>query len=309
MLESGLTLERALRSAATGSKGQISNIFTSLACAVSDGTKMSESMADRSHIFAPLDILLVQVGETTGNLAESIRTLSEWYEFSDRMRRTFISGMLMPLMVFHVAAFLAPFIRLALGGLEDTRSYFIGVITWLCWFYIPAAIIFFIIRFTPRKGFARRVIDWIVLRVPLLGGAIKYLSLSRFFRAFHMFYKSGLPIVQASQMAADVTGNVIITRLVEGGAESAARGGQVSEGFSSRLPSEMLDIWQMGEESGKLEEVTGRLTASTTETAECKFKYFAEWLPRAIYAIICIKIIIAIANGWGQINAAMGLHG
>ncbi len=309
MLEAGLTAEKSLRSAATGTKGPVSNVFASLADAVADGTKMSESMAESPRTFNRLDVLLVQVGETTGNLAESILTLSQWYEFSDRMRRTFISGMLMPLLVFHLAAFLVPFIGFALGGLEDGRSYILGVITWLCWFYIPAAIIFSIIRFTPRKGTPRRAIDWAVLRVPLLGGAVKYLALSRFFRSFHMFYKSGLPVVQTSQMAAEVTGNVIISGLVEGGAESAARGGQVSEGFSSLLPSEMLAIWRVGEESGKLEEVTARLTASTTETAERKFKYFAEWLPRVIYFIIATRIIMSIIGGWSQIYGAIPTYG
>ena len=309
MLEAGLTAEKSLRSAATGAKRPVSNVFALLADAVADGTKMSESMAALPRTFARLDVLLVQVGETTGNLAESILNLSEWYEFRDRMRRTFISGMLMPLLVFHVAAFIVPFIGLARSGLEDWHSFILGVITWLCWFYIPIAIIFIIIRFTPRKGIARRVLDWTVLRVPLLGGAVKYLALSRFFRSFHMFYKSGLPIVQTSQMAAEVTGNVIIGKIVEGCAESAARGSQVSEGFSSLLPSEMLAIWQVGEKSGKLEEVTGRLTESTTETAERKFKLFAEWLPRVIYFIIVIIMAIVIVKGWTQMYSALPTNG
>ncbi len=305
MLEAGIPIEKSLRTAASGMRGPMTNTFTSLANGVSDGTKMSESMAEKPRLFAPLDVLLVQVGETTGNLAESIENLSQWYQFKDRMWKIFISGLLMPLMVFHVAAFLVPFIAFAKSGLEDGPAYAISVISWLGGLYIPALIIFLIIRFTPRKGICRQVLDRALLRVPLLGGAMKNLALSRFLRAFHMFYSAGVPIVEASRMAADVTGNIVIAGRVEGGAQSAAHGGRVSEGFSSLLPPEMIEMWQVGEESGTLEEVTGRLTASTTDTAELKFKLFAEWLPRVIYFIICIFVVKAILTGWAGMYSSL----
>ncbi len=305
MLEAGIPLEKSLRTAASGMRGPMSKTFTSLADGVSGGTKMSESMEQKPRLFAPLDVRLVQVGETTGNLAESIENLSQWYQFKDRMLKIFTSGMLMPLMVFHVAAFLIPFITFAKSGLEDGRTYTTSVISWLASLYIPALIIFLIIRFARRKGVYRRMLDWAVLRVPLLGGALKFLALSRFLRAFHMFYKAGVPIVDASAMAADVTGNIVIAGLVEGGAQSAARGERVSEGLSVGLPPEMIEMWRVGEESGTLEEVTGRLTASTTDTAERKFKAFAEWLPRVIYFIICIFVIKAIVTGWADMYSSL----
>ena len=80
------------------------------------------------------------------------------------------------------------------------------------------------------------------------------------------------------------------------------------EEFGREFPKDFLDIWLVGEESGKLEQATERLGKMATEKAEWMMGEIAKWLPRLIYAIISVWMIyniLLIATGAMQ---QIGLH-
>ena len=160
-------------------------------------------------------------------------------------------------------------------------------------------------RYTPKTGVLRKLVDGVILKLPLMGRAAKHLALSRYLRAFHTMFKAGVPVVRCAEMSANVTGNAVVREWVKPGAESARAGHPVSEGFGREFPKDFLDAWLVGEESGKLAEVTERLGRIAVEKAEWMIDQIAKWLPRLIYAIICVWIIynifvMAIAIGVGQ---------
>ena len=92
---------------------------------------------------------------------------------------------------------------------------------------------------------------------------------------------------------------------VEGGARSASTGNNVSEGFSpGQLPLDFIEAWQVGEESGKLEDVTLRLADNAGEQAELLFTELAKWLPRVVYFFICLWMVVKIFQGFSLIWGA-----
>ena len=293
MLEAGIPVQRALNTIAAGLKGELRKTFLNLVKGVSAGNCLAETMSKYPNVFATLDVMLVDAADTSGNLSESLKLLSEWYDFSNRLKNRLISGLMLPLVVIHIAALVGPLPYLFMGVI-NVAGYIIKVAITLALFYIPLSIILATLHLMPNTGTIRRFLDFVVLKIPILGLAVRQLALSRYCRAFNMLYKAGIPIIQCAQQAPGVTGNVIVADVVKGGAESAQAGNMVWEGFSPKLPADFLNIWRIGEETGELDNSIKRLADNTTENAEQLFSEFVQWLPRIIYWLICAVIVIQI---------------
>ena len=300
MLDAGVPVQRSLNTLIPGLEPRLQKAFLALAEGVAQGNPLSETMILHPKVFDPVDIMLVEVGETSGNLPDLIALLSRWHEMSGRMHKRLISGLLLPVLVLTIAAFVFPLPGFILGGM-DIKSYLFKVVGILLLFWIPAGIIILIIRTTPRTGPARRLLDQVVLRIPILGSAVHKLSIGRFCWAFHMLCKAGVPYSESVEMAISVTGNLVIADLFRPAAESVRAGQLMSEGLSKKLPLELVEMWKTGEETGRLDDVSKRLADNYSEQAELWFAEFTRWFPRFVYFLICIMLIIMIFNLAGSI--------
>jgi type IV pilus assembly protein PilC len=293
MLEAGIPVQRALNTTASGLKGELRKTFLALAEGVSAGNGLAETMSKHPDIFAALDVTLVEAADTSGNLPEAMKLLSQWYDFRSRLKNRLLSGLILPLAVLHIAAFVGPLPFLFLGIISGA-GYIILAVMILALFYIPLVLILAYLRLMRRPGTLRRLMDAFVLKIPVLGQALRKIAISRFCWAFYMLYKAGVPIIQSAQQAVGVTGNVIVADLLKGGAESARAGNMVCEGFSQELPIDFLNLWRIGEETGELDSCVKRLADNMSGSAEQLFAEFAQWLPRLIYFLICVVLVILI---------------
>ena len=300
MLDAGVPVQRSLNTLTPGLEPRLQNAFLALADGVADGNPLAYTMVLHPKVFDPVDIMLVEVGEESGNLPDMIALLSRWHEMSARMLKRLISGLLMPVFVLTIAAFVFPLPGFVLGE-SDLKSYLLKVTGILLLFWIPAGIIVFIVRTTPRTGSARRLLDNVVLRIPVLGSAVYKLEIGRFCWAFHMLCKAGVPYSESVDMAVSVTGNLVIADLFQPAAESVKAGELMSEGFSKKLPLDLVEMWKTGEETGRLDDVSKRLADNYSEQAELWFAEFSRWFPRFVYLLICIVLIIMIFNLAGNI--------
>ena len=304
MLDAGVPLLRSLNTVASGSNPRLRAAFLRLADTVSKGNPLAETMAQSPKTFHPLDVMLVQAAEESGNLPQALDLLSKWHEFSQRITRKMLSAMTLPLVLIHITAFVAPLPRLAFGGWQ-IMPYLITVATILLMFDLPAAVIFVIVRMTPKTGLARRLLDRLTLRIPILGRAVYKLALSRYCWAFHMLCGAGLPITDCADKAASATTNAVVTDLFKPAAASAKAGNPVSDGFSAKLPPDFVDIWRIGEDTGQLDDVTKRLADNNGQDAEFWLDEFARWFPRLVYALVCLVMIYYIFRNFSMIMTTM----
>jgi type IV pilus assembly protein PilC len=292
-LEAGMPIFKSLNTIVEGQQGRFKRIFSDLASSISKGNSLAEAMAKHSNVFAHIDLMLVETGEATGNLAEVFRMLSGWYEFRDRIRKKILSRLMLPFVLIFFAAIVGPLPFFFLGkiGLGQYIGRVIGI---LALFYLPVGLILGVCFLMSKVAIFRRFLDALILRIPLFGQAVRQLAISRYCQAFNMHYKAGVPITQCAQKAANVTGNAVISGFFKGGTESARAGNMVCEGFSRRLPAEFLHLWQIGEETGELDKTVQKLASASGESAEFLFNELGQWLPRVIYWLVCIIIIIQI---------------
>jgi type II secretory pathway component PulF len=295
-------VQRSLNTLIPGLKPQLKKAFLALTEGVAQGNPLAETMILHPRVFAPVDIMIVEVGEKSGNLPDLIALLSKWHEMSARMLKRMISGLLLPVLVITIAAFTFPLPGFVLGG-WDIKSYLFKVVGILMLFWVPAGIIVLVVLMTPKTGPTRRALDKVVLRIPVLGKAFRKLSISRFCWAFHMLCKAGVPYSESVEMAISVTGNLVVADLFEPAAESVRAGESMSEGLSSKLPLELVEMWKVGEETGRLDDVSKKLANNYSEQAEFWFAEFTRWFPRFVYLLICIMMIIMILKLAGGIRS------
>ncbi|MBL7215859.1 MAG: type II secretion system F family protein [Phycisphaerae bacterium] len=283
MLDAGIPITRTLQT--VHKRGKYGRLFKQIEQAVSAGSSLTDVVEAHKRQFKQLDRTLIEVGEQTGQSAEMFEELSQWYAFRQRMLRIMKSGLILPVFYIHAAAFLVPFIGLIRSG-WDTHSYFQEVLMILGIFYIPLVIILGIIHLTPQQGPLRWLLDIFVMLIPVFRKGIRELELSRYSKVFSITYKAGIPIVEAARMATDAVTNLVMRHQLKGAQEKVKVGDLMSSGFSRSLPGEFLGIWQVGEESGDMDESARRLADIHADNAENYFTVLAKITPLLLYFII-----------------------
>jgi type IV pilus assembly protein PilC len=300
MLDAGMPILRSAPTSVSGIKGELAAAFRELAENVTLGGDLSKAMARYPKIFTPIELLVVEAGEMSGNLAQSLKQLAQWHTFCYRLKYSTLSKMVFPCMVLHIAAVMVPAPALILGRIGTTQ-YLFQMLQPLVFFYGVIAAIIFIFKFTPRTGFLRKALDSTILKIPIIGLAAQQLALSRYCRVFYMLHSGGIPIIQCTQKASEHTGNVVVTAMLEGGARSAAAGKSVSAGFSPQLPREFIERWRIGEETGSLDNVLKRMVENTSETSERIIEELGNWAPKIFYFFVCLYMIANIFRNFAML--------
>ncbi|NIA06338.1 MAG: hypothetical protein GWP14_01670 [Actinobacteria bacterium] len=290
MLEAGVPILRSLEMAGKATRGRLRRAWQDVRQAVLEGEGLAEAMRKHPKEFAPLDVAIVEAGEVSGDLPGSLKRLERWYNFFASLKKTVTAEMALPVLVLIVAALVIPFPNWFLGKISDL-GYLLRVLMPLAALFVPVAAIWCIVHGTNKGGPLRIIVDWTALKIPVLGRAIKQLAISRYLRAFHTLFKAGVPVIRCAQMSAQLTGNAIVSGWVKQAAETARVGYPLSEGFTREFPKEYLEAWQVGEESGKLAEVTERLAGQAEAKSLWMMEQIGKWTPKVIYAIICLWMI------------------
>jgi type IV pilus assembly protein PilC len=301
LVEAGVPLVRATRTAGATGGGPIARALRGISKDLEAGSTIGEGMRQWPRIFSPLDTMVVEVSDHSGNLPEGLRMLSKWYDLITKIRNTLILGLIWPVLCLHIAAIVFPIPHLAQSN-WDFSEYGRSVIGILMCFYIPVITIIAVVKLAGHNSPLRRVLDEIVLVIPVLGGAVRDMAISRYCLAFSMMARAGVSVITTTQRAAELCGNAAMAVHLAGGCEAVKLGNQVVEGFGKGLPLEFIEMWRVGEETGDLAAVAARLAKSYEERMVFKFMMVAQWLPYIIYAAVSLMIVFMIITLLGQIG-------
>lgn len=299
-LDSGLSITRAINTVTGGQRGRFQRVFSGLGKSISEGNSMADSMTEYSNVFPEMDLKLVKAAEDSGELPRCFRLLSEWYEFRIRIGRIIRTGMILPFLVIFIAAFAHPAPNLVLGNIT-MGEYLIKAFSILAILFVPVGIVILLMKLSEKIKFIRLILDRVVLKIPVLRSAVWQMSICRYFRGFNILHKAGVPIIEALQTAQELTGNSVVSDLVKGASKSAAAGETAYKGFSRRLPSEYLNMWDVGEQTGDLDKMVDKIAEISGDKAELYFTQFAKWLPLIVYMLIGIWMIAMVFKGYSDI--------
>jgi type II secretory pathway component PulF len=267
-----------------------------------EGITMSEAMSHLPSLFSRFECNLVAVGEATGRFDTVCHSLAQWFTFVGAVRSKVISALLYPIVVYHAAAVLVPFISVILGKCTDQRAMLQGgamiALPWvllLCWCFFGGLLM-------ALPGVAD-----LLLALPFVGGVIYRLDCARFFQAYSMGLNSGLGMFETVDLGAGACRNPAMARRFRRvAAIMRAEGSTFAQAFvahpSARDRSSMIPaMMQTGENTGRSAEMAERIARVSREEAETSIERAAHIGPTLLYLCLALYIGYQIIQFYGQL--------
>lgn len=278
-LKAGLPVSRALAVVTKQmSNAYFSGIIADVAHRVEAGQTLSASLGAYPKIFSPIFVNMVKVGESSGDLEQTLEYLArQMARDYGLIRRTkgaltypavvvfalLIIGYLMftfvlPKLTATFAEFDAelPVLTRVIISTVDIFSRY-SILVALVFIALTAA--FFYWR---RTESGHRVIHKFLLIIPVFKNLTKKINLARFTIIFSGLLKSGMPIVEALAITGNTMTNVYYRQAILEAAEKVKVGVDlvaVLDSHPDLFTPMVTQMLQVGEESGTIEKVLGEV--------------------------------------------------
>lgn len=275
MLKAGLPLARALSVVEKQTKNKtFKKILADLQNEINSGGTFSSGLAKYPKVFSKLFISMVRAGEESGNLSNSLlevgMNLNKSYTLTKKVKGAMIyPGVILGAMVIIgilLFAFVVPtlaktFVELGVK-LPATTRFIIGLGNFFSNYLIFALLSVFAIGFGGymlfKAKFMQKYIDFVVIRIPVIGTIAKEVNTARTTRTLSSLLLSGVAITRAIEITGDVVQNVYYKKILEEAKDRVEKGSPFSSVFTENTnlyPIMMSEMIQVGEETGKLSDM------------------------------------------------------
>jgi type IV pilus assembly protein PilC len=107
----------------------------------------------------------------------------------------------------------------------------------------------------------RRVIDGLLLRMPVLGLVLRKIAVARFCRTLATLVSSGVPILEALEITAKTAGNAVVEDAIMATRKSIEEGKTISEPLKETevFPPMVVHMIAVGEQTGALDAMLSKI--------------------------------------------------
>ena len=316
LVSSGLPLEEALGAVAQQSdRARLSSLLLAVRTRVLEGHTLATALGDFPRVFPELYRATVAAGEQSGHLDVVFERLADYTEARQQMRQKVGLALFYPLLLTGVAilivagllTYVVPQVVQVFSSLNQqlpalTRglialSDFLRQYGWLILLVLAVGVIGLTYALR-RIGFRRRM-HRLLLRLPLLARLIRGANTARFARTFSILMASGVPVLEALRISAQVLANLPMREAVEQAAVRVREGASLHKaiGNSGYFPPMTLQLIASGEASGRLESMLERAAMqqeSETETLIAALLGIFEPMLILVMGGVVLVIVLAI---------------
>jgi len=273
------------------------------------GRELSIALKD-TGAFSNFYISMIRIGEMTGRLDLIFLRLFEHLNFEKNMRAKIkaalrypsfvlvaMAGALVIINLFVIPAFAGVFksfkaelplmTRVLIGFSDFTVNY------WLPLLGLIVAIVFGLRAWVGTRD-GRMIWDKYKLRLPIVGSTIRKAALARFARSFSLSLRSGLPVIQAFGVVAEVVDNAYIAEKITGMRSGVERGDSLLRTAAATriFTPVVLQMIAVGEESGSVDD----LLLEIAEMYEREVDYEVDNLSARVEPILiaCLAVLVLI---------------
>ena len=292
MLRAGLSLYRALSVLQKQTKNAFLNkILISLGNDINSGGTLSSGLAKFPNIFSSLFISMTRAGEESGNLANALSDIGMNLEKSHSLNKKIHGALIYPGVILSAMvvigvlmfAFVVPTLANTFKELGVTLPLSTRIIIAFGNFFSDNLILTFVFLIMgvlglvslARAKFTTRYVDFLIVRLPLIGTLVKELNTARTTRTMSSLLLSGVSITRAVEITQDVVQNMYYKKVLNQAKLFIERGAPFSEAFRANpdlFPVMMSEMIQVGEETGKLSDMLLQVALFYEEEIENKTK-------------------------------------
>ncbi len=246
-------------------------ILTDIRADIEHGIPLAEALGKFPTIFQRFYRSMVEVGEATGRLDESLSQLAVYLDKQVQLRAKILSALAYPGLLMSVASMVFVFLLVWVVPLFSGLFQEFGEsLPWLTKVVISLAggirehvliLIGLVLSVMLGSYFllthmkSRQVIDGLLLRLPLLGALFRKAAIVRFARTLGFLIRRGVPLLTALSVAGTVTGNSIIERHLQEVATDVEDGRPLSDTLraTGMFPAMVTQMVKVGESTGSLD--------------------------------------------------------
>jgi type II secretory pathway component PulF len=312
----GMPIQVGIRMMGKDVGGVFGTRLQEVARRVEEGASLGDAFAACPHILPPLLRGMVRLGERSGNLAAFMAELRRIYrrveEVPYRYAAAFIYPVVITLFIGLIFAgmwwYLVPKLQAISGALMLGSK---GVWTAIGWGHqalLFAALMLALHTFLGRTPFQfglsplrflRRVGDWGVLVLPLLGELVRQHSIQVLAASTGLLLRAGADLPEAVRWAAAEEGNRLLRRRYEDLVRDLEEGGRMGDVCRADrwFPEDFIWFVEMGEASGSL----GDCLMQAGAHFDTKARYGAEMASRSVIPIFVVlngAFVAAVFISW-----------
>ncbi|MBI1984841.1 MAG: type II secretion system F family protein [Candidatus Wildermuthbacteria bacterium] len=242
------------------------------------GSTLSDAMGAYPAIFPDIFTNMIKVGEESGTLESVLSNLSLQLEKQHELRSKVLGALMYPaivvcamfgiglmMLVVVVPTLAKTFADLGVQ-LPITTRLVIGLGNFLSfqWYFAIAiaASVSLLFWKAARTASGKRMLDSLTLKAPVISGIVKKTNAAVTVRTLSSLIASGVPIVRSLEITSKVLGNSFYREALANAAQEVGKGQKLSEVLkpaSSLYPLIVIQMIEVGEETGQSSEVLGKL--------------------------------------------------
>lgn len=329
LLTAGLPIEEALQAVAEQTeKPRIKGLILSVRGKVVEGHALAAALREHPEAFSALFCSTIAAGEKSGHLDKVLLRLAEYTEQQWHMQQKLKTALIYPVMIVFVAIgivgflleYVVPKMVAVYGHLNQALPELTQILIAISQFvkaygfysFLLIAIGFLCWRRALKKNVLLRAKSHhVLLRLPLMGHAIKTANTARFARTLSILSAAGVPVLEAMMISAQLITTIPIGRAVEEAVHRVREGAAIYLALKQTTFFSPMSIHMIasGEASGQLEAMLERVAHhqedDITRMIEVALALFEPAIILVMGAIV-LFIVLAVLLPIFQLNEFTG---
>ena len=310
--EAGLPLMHALttiRRQATPASGEILDHF--IQC-VESGDPLYKAAAEWGAPFDDLIIGMLRASDASGKMSTILHQLADLLDRSIELKRELLGAIMYPAIVavligvsgIVLVTVLVPRLIEPLAGQMTlpwptvvVMGFASFILNW--WIWIIASIVILVIAWkswvsVPENRFK---FDRAKLHTPLLGKLLRDVAVARFTRTLGTLTTAGLPILDGLKITRDTLGNTALAAAVDSVQDQVSSGKPLADPLeeSGLFPPLLVQVVNLGERSGKLEEMLIHSATAFDRQVNASLNIFTKALPPILLIVMASLACFVLA--------------
>lgn len=277
LVQAGLPLEEALLAIGQQTeKPRTQSIILGVRGRVMEGHTLADGLGDFPRAFPELFRATVAAGEQSGHLDAVLDRLADYTENRQILRQTVTNALVYPVVLvvlsLAIIGFMLAYVVPQVVGVFASSGSELPLLTrmmiatsdflrdWWWALVIGIAIVAAGTRQLLKQEGPRRSYHRFLLRMPIIGRITRGLNTAQFTRTLSILAGSGVPVLDALKIAAEVVTNMPMREAVAEASLRIREGGSIARSLakSKLFPPMTIHLISSGEASGKLDEMLGR---------------------------------------------------
>ena len=256
---------------------------------------------------------MLRAADASGPTAEILHQPADLLERSVELRRELVGAIVYPLMiavligasivvliVFVLPRVMKPILQANLE-LPLPTTILMGLSSFVTSWWLVILAVMLLVWVNCNNWIAKPAnrlrFDTATLRIPLVGRLMRDIAVARFTRTLGTLVSAGIPILSALKIVRDTLGNQALMHAIDQVTDKVSTGQSLADPLerSGQFPPLLVQIVNIGERSGRLEQMLLHAAGSFDRQVNNSLKMFTRVLPAVLLVVMALVASFVLA--------------